>query len=119
MNRPSNILDMYVVYLTDEMDLEQQQSNELVILTCSSYVVFDDRSESERARVPTEKFMELLESSTFGACNALIDQLYERKDIRSLRLIQSRLAQNECLTKVTQLLSERKENGINNTKIKI
>ena len=117
MSNRSNILDMYVVYLCDDMSFEQDQSNKLVVLTCSTYAVFDDRSESERARVPTDKMVEQIELAARNSCNELIDRLAAQKDIGSLRLLQSRLAQSECLDKVTQVLSKRKEHAT--TKIKI
>lgn len=113
----TNILDMYSVYIDD--DDVFSTSNQLIVLTCSSYVVFDDRSPSERSRVPTDVVLGQIEKRAYCACNALIDHLYAAGDTPSLRLLQSRLAQNECLDKVTSLLSERKKNGIKKTKIKI
>lgn len=110
---------MYVVYIDDDNTEWQDKINQLVVLTCSSYIVFDDRSPSERSRIPTEAILEQIELRAYHSCNALIDSLYAEGDAQSLRLIQSRLAQNECLDKVTMLLSERKKDGIKKTKIKI
>lgn len=118
-NSRTNILDMYVVYLEDEMTEDRQKTNELVVLTCSSYVIFDDRSPSERSRIPTEKMVEQIEANAYRSCNALIDSLIKKNDKKSLRLIQSRLAHNECLDKITKFLSERKENVTPRPKVKI
>lgn len=113
----TNILDMYSVYIDDYSVFST--SNQLIVLTCSSYVVYDDRSPSERSRVSTDVVLSNIERHAYNACNNLIDRLYAANDTQTLRLLQSRLTQNECLDKVTALLSERKKNGTKKTKIKI
>lgn len=113
----SSVLDMFVVVVADDMT-EYEESNTLVLLTCNTYVVYDDRSASERARVDVTKVVEQLRKKAVEECKQLALRLATSGKTSLLERMYSRLANEECRRYVESLMAhDNRESG--NAKIEI
>ncbi len=120
----SGILDMFVLYINDRVADGRESdklrtANTLVILTCQTYLVFDDRSEGERSRVTVDKVVKRLTEAAYRDCNDLIDRLLEsgRKD--KLEILYSRLTDNQCRSRLEKILNNKETEIDTGTKITI
>lgn len=108
----SGILDMFVLYINDnvanccESD-DLRFANTATLLTCETYLVFDDRSVTERSRVGTEKIVAMLKERAFQECDEYIEQLSAQKDRKSLELLYNKLTDNACRKKISRILQKR------------
>lgn len=113
----SSVLDMFVVVVADDMT-EYEESNALVLLTCNTYVVYDDRSASERARVDVMDVVKGLQKKAVEECKQLALRLATSGKTSLLERMYSRLANDECRRYVESLMNDNEfENG--STKIEI
>ena len=113
----SSVLDMFVVVVADDMT-EYAESNALVLLTCNTYVIYDKRSPSERARVDVMDAVARLRRDAIEDCKRFALRLASCGDKASLELMYNRLANDECRRYVESLMDDNEfENG--STKIEI
>ena len=113
----SSVLDMYVVVVTDDM-MEYAESNTLVLLTCNTYVVYDQRSPSERARIEVLDVVAEMRRNAIAECKQFAFSLANRGRKDLLELMYNRLANEECRTYVKELMADSHTGG-GNAKIEI
>lgn len=99
---------------------EVRRSNEMVMLTCSEYIVFDMRSPSERARIPAQKVAEEMYNATIERFGVRVRQLIRQDDKNMLRYLLSVYAPNYYTRMIREYLnSERSQDNVVGTKIEI
>lgn len=84
-----------------EDTLELRRSNEMIMLTCSEYMVFDMRTPSERARIPAQKVAEEMYNATIERFGVRVRKYIEDGNEYVLRAILSSTAPN-YYTKIIQ-----------------
>lgn len=94
-------------------------SNEAIMLTCSEYMVFDMRSASERARIPSQKVAEHMHETVMAKLRVRIEELIEAGDEASLRGLLAYLAPNPHTKRIIQYLENKGASNAGHKKIKI
>jgi translation initiation factor 2 beta subunit (eIF-2beta)/eIF-5 len=94
-------------------------SNEIIMLTCSEYMVFDMRSASERARIPSQKIVEHMYETTMTKLRLRIEELIEADDEFSLRRLLASLAPNAHTKRIVQYLENKGTPNAGHKKITI
>ena len=94
-------------------------SNELIMLTCSEYLVFDTRSASERMRIPSYRIAEQMYEKTMCKLGEKVDELIEKKDIVSLNNMLLTLAPNRHTARINAFLRAVGGHNVKQTKIEI
>lgn len=105
----SGTLDMFVLYIDDAVakgceTKKQRTINLITILTCETYLLFDDRSETERARENIICVVNRIFAMACDECNDFIDRLIAQKNKTGLEILYSRLANNVCRQRVYKIL---------------
>lgn len=99
---------------------EVRRSNEMVMLTCSEYIVFDMRSPSERARIPAQKVAEEMYNATIERFGVRVRQLIRQDDKNMLRYLLSVYAPNYYTRMIREYLDGgRSQDNVVGTKIEI
>lgn len=94
-------------------------SNELIMLTCSEYLVFDTRTASERARIPSQKIAEQMYERTMCKLGEKVDELIEKRDVFALNNMLLTLAPNRHTARINAFLRAIGEHSAKQTKIEI
>jgi hypothetical protein len=94
-------------------------SNELIMLTCSEYLVFDTRCASERMRIPSQKIAEQMYEKTMCKLGEKVDELIEKRDIVSLNNMLLTLAPNRHTARINAFLRAVGGHNVKQTKIEI
>lgn len=94
-------------------------SNEAIMLTCSEYMVFDMRSASERARIPSQKVAEYMYEAVMAKLRVHIEELIEADDQASLRNLLTYLAPNAHTRRIEQYLENKGVSNAGHKKITI
>lgn len=122
----TGILDMFVLYINNKVAKGNESDklrtrNLITLLTCETYLLFDDRTEDERARENIKVIIDRLKNLAYKECNDLIDRLAKEGNRQGLKKLHDRLAQNQCKARLAKILSVDLEEEINgeNSKIKI
>lgn len=77
-----------------EDTLELRRSNEIIMLTCSEYMVFDMRSPSERARIPAQKVAEEMYNAAIERFGVRVRKHIENGEENVLRALLASTAPN-------------------------
>lgn len=108
-------LEMFVLYVNDDVakgvcDQKIKISNILVVLTCSIYLVYDDRSVDERSRTGIDSIIANIINDAYRECDIVIDELIKRNDKKSLISLSKKLANNQCKQRIEEFLKHNESN---------
>lgn len=102
----------FVVQLVErgstEDTIEVRRSNEMIMLTCSEYIVFDMRSPSERSRVPAQKIAEEMYDAVIERLGARVQKYIQEDNRIALQHMLSTYAPNRYTRQIRNYL---KSNG--------
>lgn len=87
-----------------EDTLELRRSNEMIMLTCSEYMVFDMRTPSERARIPAQKVAEEMYNATIERFGVRVRKYIEDGNEYMLRALLSSTAPNYYTKMIQEFL---------------
>lgn len=87
-----------------EDTLELRRSNEMIMLTCSEYMVFDMRTPSERARIPAQKVAEEMYNATIERFGVRVRKYIEDGNEYVLRALLSSTAPNYYTKMIQEFL---------------
>lgn len=121
----SGILDMFALYINDDVAYGKENdkirtSNMLIILTCETYLVYDDRSENERSRVNVGVIIEKQKELAYKSCDDFINRLMAQNNKDKMKILYNRLTDNPCRQKLQKILSNKQTTEFSSdTKIEI
>jgi hypothetical protein len=98
---------------------EVRRSNEIIMYTCSEYVVFDMRRPSERARVPAQRLAEDMYNKAMERFGARVTELIKNDDVRALRTIIANSAPNVHTARAQAYLAGKGGESVGHKKIEI
>lgn len=101
-----------------EDTLELRRSNEMIMLTCSEYIVFDMRSPSERARIPAQKVAEEMYNAAIERFGVRVRKYIENDDDTMLLALLASTAPNYYTRMIKEYLKTR-QGGTNAERAKI
>ena len=115
-----NLLELFVVVLKDDSfeqpDTKREIANDFVIVSSTSYLIFDARNASERTRVPAQKAIEQMRERAFARFGEYIDELIADNDRQTLEDLSEKLTHNSLYDKIMNYLGNK---GLQNGKINI
>lgn len=103
-----NISNMFVLCLVDPggpLDtIALRKSNARVILTCAEYAVFDMRSDTERARIPSDVYEQKYYNDVMHDLGIIIEQLISAGERDKLLRLSRVMAPNIYSSKIRNYL---------------
>jgi hypothetical protein len=98
---------------------EVRRSNEIIMYTCSEYIVFDMRRPSERVRVPAQRVAEDMYNKAMERFGARVTELMKNGDVRALKAIIANTAPNAHTARVQAYLASKGGESAGHKKIEI
>lgn len=98
---------------------EVRRSNEIIMYTCSEYVVFDMRRPSERARVPAQRVAEDMYNRAMERFGAHVSKLIKDNNINALRVLITNSAPNVHTARAQAYLAGKGGTSVGHKKIEI
>ena len=107
----SGVLEMFVLYVDDAVlngtcDYYIKESNTLILLTCTTYLIYDARSMEERSKAPIEAIVNILENRAIEKCMIFARELCMLGDMDALQKLHNNLGNAKCKTEIKKLLKQ-------------
>lgn len=98
---------------------EVRRSNEIIMYTCSEYIVFDMRRPSERARVPAQRVAEEMHNRAMERFGAYVTELIKDNNVNALRALIANAAPNAHTARARAYLAGKGGTSVGHKKIEI
>ena len=98
---------------------EVRRSNEIIMYTCSEYIVFDMRRPSERARVPAQRVAEDMHNRAMERFGAYVSKLIKENNVNALRALITNAAPNVHTARAQAYLAGKGGENAGHKKIEI